>query len=312
MAVLEASARPAGTAAQPKRRRRSERWTPYWLIGPTVALIAVFLIYPIGNVVYYSLFKYNVTKPWANGFVGLGNYRQMLADPLFWNSLTFTTKWVVVEVVLQLVFGVLLALVINESFVGRALARALVFSPWAVSGVLTTTIWLLIYNPTTGFGRYLADFGIGEYGKSPLIDGSSAFWAAVLAELWRGVPFFAILILADLQSISGDLYEAAEVDGAGPVRKFWSITLPHLRNGIILTTLLRSIWEFNNVDLLYTLTGGGPGHATMTLPLYVARMAVDAKEFGYGSALTMSAFVILAVFSMIYLWSSRMGREDKS
>lgn len=312
MAVLEASAKPVGIAAPRGRRRRSGRWTPYLLIGPTVSLIAVFLIYPIGNVVYYSFFKYNVTKPWANGFVGLGNYRQMLADPLFWSSLTFTTKWVVVEVVLQLVFGVLLALVINESFIGRALARALVFSPWAVSGVLTTTIWLLIYNPTTGFGRYLADFGIGEYGKSPLIDGNSAFWAAVLAELWRGVPFFAILILADLQSISGDLYEAAEVDGAGAVRKFWSITLPHLRNAIILTTLLRSIWEFNNVDLLYTLTGGGPGHSTMTLPLYVARMAVDAKEFGYGSALTMAAFVILAVFSMVYLWSSRMGREDKS
>ena len=312
MAVLEASAKPAGIAAPPARRRRSGRWTPYLLIGPTVSLIAVFLIYPIGNVVYYSFFKYNVTKPWANVFVGLGNYRQMLADPLFWSSLTFTTKWVVVEVVLQLVFGVLLALVINESFIGRALARAQVFSPWAVSGVLTTTIWLLIYNPTTGFGRYLADFGIGEYGKSPLIDGNSAFWAAVLAELWRGVPFFAILILADLQSISGDLYEAAEVDGAGAVRKFWSITLPHLRNAIILTTLLRSIWEFNNVDLLYTLTGGGPGHSTMTLPLYVARMAVDAKEFGYGSALTMAAFTILAVFSMVYLWSSRMGREDKS
>src|SRR5665647_3341036 len=177
MAVLEADAPPAGTGAPPVwRRRSSERWTPYALIAPTAALIAVFLIYPIGNVVYYSLFKYNVIKPWANGFVGLDNYRQMLADPLFWNSLAFTTKWVLVEVVLQLVFGVVLALLINESFIGRTLARSLVFSPWAVSGVLTTTIWLLIYNPTTGFARYLADFGIGEYGTSPLIAGNSAFW----------------------------------------------------------------------------------------------------------------------------------------
>jgi multiple sugar transport system permease protein len=313
MAVLEAGAPPAGTGAPPEpRRRQRERWTPYALIAPTALLIAVFLIYPIGNVVYYSLFKYNVTKPFANGFVGLGNYRQMFADPLFWSALVFTTKWVVVEVSLQLIFGVALALVINESFIGRALSRALVFAPWAVSGVLTTTIWLLIYNPTTGFGRYLADYGIGEYGSSPLIASNSAFWAAVLAELWRGVPFFAILILADLQSISADLYEAAEVDGAGPIRRFRSITLPHLRNAIILSTLLRAVWEFNNVDLLYTLTGGGPGHATTTLPLYVARQAVDAKEFGYGSALTMSAFVILALFSITYLWLSRVGREEKS
>jgi multiple sugar transport system permease protein len=313
MAVLEASSPPTGTGAPPARKRRQrERWTPYALIAPTAALVAVFLVYPIGNVVYYSLFQYNVTKPWANGFIGLDNYSKMFGDPLFWNSLVFTTKWVVVEVVLQLIFGLILAIVINESFIGRALSRSLVFAPWAVSGVLTTTIWLLIYNPTTGFARYLADFGIGEYGTSPLTGINSAFWAAVLAELWRGVPFFAILILADLQSISGDLYESAEVDGAGRIRKFWSITLPHLRNAIILSTLLRSVWEFNNVDLLYTLTGGGPGNATMTLPLYVVRMAVDAKEFGYGSALTMAAFVILACFSITYLWLSRMGQDDKS
>ncbi|GAA4988042.1 sugar ABC transporter permease [Kineococcus glutinatus] len=317
MAVLGTRATPAqGPPAPPgeERRRpvRRERWTPYLLLAPTALLIAVFLVYPIGTVVQYSLYKYNVTKPWANGFVGLDNYARMLEDPMFWDSLAFTAKWVVVEVGLQLVFGLALALIINETFVGRAVSRALVFSPWAVSGVLTTTIWLLIYNPTTGFGRYLADLGIGEYGTSPLIDSTSAFWAAVLAELWRGVPFFAILILADLQSVSGDLYEAAEVDGAGRLRRFWSVTLPHLKNAIILSTLLRAVWEFNNVDLLYTLTGGGPGNATMTLPLYVARTAVDAKEFGYGSALTMAAFAILAVFSVTYLWLVRAGREDKA
>lgn len=301
MAVLQAT-----------RRRPREHWTPYALLAPTLVLVAIFLLYPIGSVVYYSLFKYNVTKPRSNGFIGLQNYRDMLADQMFWDSLQFTTQWVVVEVGLQLVLGLGLALVINETFVGRSLARSLVFSPWAVAGVLTTTIWLLIYSPTTGFSRYLADIGIGSYGTSPLIEGTSAFWAAVLAELWRGVPFFAILLLADLQTISQDLYEAAEVDGAGRLQRFWSVTLPHLKNAIILSTLLRAVWEFNNVDLLYTLTGGGPGNATMTLPLYVARMAVDAKEFGYGSALTVSAFLILAIFSIAYLKLSRVGREDKA
>jgi len=130
MAVLEAGAPPAriGAPRGPRRRRR-DRWTPYALIAPTVVALGVFLIYPIGNVVYFSLYHYNVTKPWTNGFAGLDNYRQMSADPLFWNSLVFTSKWVVVEVVLQLIFGLALAIVINESFVGRALARALVFSP---------------------------------------------------------------------------------------------------------------------------------------------------------------------------------------
>jgi multiple sugar transport system permease protein len=316
MAVTSTAGRPGATPASPRsepsRRRRSlnRRWTPYALLAPTVLLIAIFLAYPIGNVVYYSLYKYNVIKPWNNGFVGLGNYTAMLADQKFWQSLAFTAQWVVVEVGLQLVLGLLLALVINETFAGRTFARALVFSPWAVSGVLTTTIWLLLYNPTTGFGHLLAGIGIGEYGMSPLAEGPTAFWAAVVAELWRGVPFFAILILADLQSVSTDLYEAAAVDGAGRLRRFWSITLPHIRNALVLSTLLRAVWEFNNVDLLYTLTGGGPGNATMTLPLYVARMAVDAKEFGYGAALTMAAFVILALFSITYLWLVRAGRED--
>jgi multiple sugar transport system permease protein len=306
MAVLQAEAPPG------KARRPRERWTPYALLAPTLVLVAIFLLYPIGSVVYYSLFKYNVTKPRSNGFIGLENFQTMLHDQMFWDSLRFTTQWVVVEVGLQLVLGLGLALVINETFIGRSLARSLVFSPWAVAGVLTTTIWLLIYSPTTGFSRYLADLGIGSYGESPLIDGTSAFWAAVLAELWRGVPFFAILLLADLQTISQDLYEAAEVDGAGRLQRFWSVTLPHLRNAIVLSTLLRAVWEFNNVDLLYTLTGGGPGNATMTLPLYVARMAVDAKEFGYGSALTVTAFLILAIFSIAYLKLSRVGREDSA
>jgi multiple sugar transport system permease protein len=307
MAVLNA---PAPARAAPRRRR--ERWTPYLLIAPAGLLVAVFLLYPIGSVIYYSLYDYNVTKPWSNGFAGLDNYVTMVGDAQFWQSLVFTARWVLVEVGLQLVFGLALALIINESFVGRAIARALAFAPWAVSGVLTTTIWLLIYSPTTGVGRYLADAGIGRYGTSPLANAGSAFWAAVGAELWRGIPFFAILILADLQSISRDLYESAEVDGAGRFRRFWSITLPHLRTAIIVSTLLRAVWEFNNVDLLYTLTGGGPGGATTTLPLYVARLAIDAKEFGYGSALTVAAFVILAVFSGTYLWLVRMGRDQNS
>jgi multiple sugar transport system permease protein len=286
------------------------RGTPYLLLAPTMVLMLVFLLYPLISIGYFSLQKYSVIKPWDNGFIGLGNFQEMLTDNLFWESLGFTAQWVVVEVILQLLGGLIMALIVNEVFKGRGIARAILFSPWAVSGVLTTTIWLLIYNPAVGINKYLADVGIGEYGTSPLTDGSSAFWAAILAELWRGVPFFAILILADLQSVSPDLYEASHVDGAGRIRRFWSITLPHLKNAIILATLLRGVWEFNNVDLLYTLTGGGPANATTTLPLYVAKVAIDSKEFGYGSALTVAAFIILSFFTILYLRMAKFGSED--
>ncbi len=287
---------------------RTRTWAPYALIAPTLVLMAIFLVYPIASVGWFSLRQHTVTQPWKNGFIGFENFRRMLFDdPLFWQSLVFSAKWVVVEVGLQLVLGLVLALIVNETFVGRGLARSLVFSPWAVSGVLTTGIWILLYNPSTGIFQQLAQWGIGDPGTSVLGDPATVFPATVVTELWRGVPFFAILLLADLQTIPKDLYEAASVDGAGRWRRFVSVTLPHLRDAIVLSTLLRAVWEFNNVDLIYTLTGGGPANQTTTLPLYVARKAVDSHDFGYGSALTMAGFVILLFFSILYLRLSKFG-----
>ncbi|WP_231642111.1 carbohydrate ABC transporter permease [Nocardia sp. NRRL S-836] len=287
---------------------RTRTWAPYALIAPTLALMLVFLVYPIASVGWFSLRQHTVTQPWKNGFIGFENFRRMLfEDQLFWQSLAFSAKWVVVEVGLQLVLGLVLALIVNETFVGRAVARSLVFSPWAVSGVLTTGIWILLYNPSTGVFQQLAQWGIGDPGTSVLGDPATVFPATVVTELWRGVPFFAILLLADLQTIPNDLYEAASVDGAGRWRRFVSVTLPHLRDAIVLSTLLRAVWEFNNVDLIYTLTGGGPANQTTTLPLYVARKAVDSHDFGYGSALTMAGFAVLLFFSILYLRLSKFG-----
>jgi len=295
------------TAVRSRRRTGS----PYLLIAPATVLVAVFLVYPVLSVFWESLRRHNLTRPLDDGFAGLANYRAMLADDVFWHSLRFTGQWVVVEVILQLVLGLALALVLNRTFAGRGLARALAFSPWAVSGILTTTIWLLLYNPSTGVGRYLADAGIGHYGTSLLADPGTTFWALVLAELWKGIPFFAILILADLQSIPADLYEAADVDGAGALRKFTAVTWPSIRHAVVLATLLRAVWEFNNVDLPYTLTAGGPAGSTTTLPLYVAQTAIHDQDFGYGSALTVTAFVLLTVASLLYLRFSATTREGQ-
>lgn len=292
------------------KRHRAARRVPYLLIAPAALLMLGFIVYPMLSVLYYSLQNYNVTKPWRNGFAGFDNFTTIFTDDsLFWSSLLFSLKWVVAEVGLQLALGLVLALIVNQTFVGRGISRAMVFSPWAVSGVLTTTIWMLLYNPSTGISRYLADAGIGEYGTSVLANPDTVFPAAVLAELWRGVPFFAILILADLQSIPGELYEAASVDGANRWRQFFHITLPHLKDAIVLSTLLRAVWEFNNVDLLYTLTGGGPAGQTTSLPLYVADTGIKGHDFGYASALTTVAFVILLFCSIIYLRLSKFGGD---
>ncbi|SBU94956.1 carbohydrate ABC transporter membrane protein 1, CUT1 family [Streptomyces sp. Ncost-T6T-1] len=309
-------AQPAAVATPPpkapRRRTAAPRRLPYLLIAPAGLLMLGFIAYPVLSVFYYSLQNYNVTKPWRNGFAGLDNFRRIFTeDDQFWSTLGFSAQWVFTQVSLQLVLGLALALIVNQTFIGRGISRAMVFSPWAVSGVLTSTIWILLYNSSTGFSRYLADAGIGEYGTSVLSDTGTVFWAATVTELWRGVPFFAILILADLQSVSKELYEAASVDGAGRLRQFFHITLPHLRDAIILATLLRGVWEFNNVDLLYTLTGGGPAGETTTLPLYVANTGIEGHDFGYASALTTVAFVILLFCSIVYLRLSKFGGDTK-
>ena len=291
----------------PARRTVRGSSTPYLLIAPAALLIAVFVALPVGVVAAFSLFQYNVAKPWSNHFTGVGNFVIMSADPAFWRSLLVTAAWVGVEVVLQLTLGLGLALLLNRAFRGRALTRALSFAPWAVSGVLTTQIWLLIYSPTTGIAQVLSQLG-HQSDLAPLASATGAFWSAAVAELWRGLPFFAIMLLADMQAIPLELYEAADVDGAGKLEQFRFVTLPHLREAILITTLLRAVWEFNNVDLLFTLTNGGPAGATTTLPLLIVNQAVNNQNFGYGSALTVVGFVILLVGSIVYL---RIGQGSK-
>ena len=289
----------------------AQRRAPYWLIAPAVILMAVFIAVPVVSVGVYSLFRWNVSKPWATEFLGLDNFRVIFTeDPEFWGILLTTVWWVGASVSLQFVLGLALALLLNQAFRGRSFVRSLSFAPWAISGVLATQIWLLIYNPATGIASVLQNIGISN-DFAPLVGQESAFWAAVIAELWRGLPFFTIILLADMQSIPADLYEAAKVDGATRWQEFRHITVPYLKQAIILTTLLRAVWEFNNVDLLYPLTGGGPAGATTTLPLYIVNEAITGRNFGYGSALTVVGFVILAIFSVLYLRLTRGSRGEE-
>ena len=309
------ASRPQARAADLTVRRRAGRrrsWLPYLTLLPASVLIASFVVFPVATVFYYSLQQYDVTRPYLNGFVGLDNFRQVLtADDVFRTSLGVSVKWVGSEVVGQLVLGMILALVLNSAFRGRGLARSLLFSPWAVSGVVVTTMWKLLYNPFTGMlDTVLTRAGIIHEPIQWLSDLNTVFGAVVAAELWRGVPFFAIVLLAALQGIPTDLYEAASVDGAGRWQAFTRVTLPLLKDAIILATLLRGVWEFNNVDLIYTMTAGGPGDLTTTLPLYVVNQAIRYHNFGYGSALSVVAFAVLLLFAVLYLRLGRFGRDD--
>lgn len=294
------------------RKFKMDNWIPYLFILPSFLIIATFLFYPIGTVFYYSFQHYDISAPFYNKFAGLDNFVKIFTDdklfiPSLWNSL----KWVVSEVSLQLVFGMIFALLLNQTFKFRGLVRAVAFIPWAVSGVLASVMWSLMYNEHMGvFNDLLMKIGIINEPQAFLASTSSAFIAVIIAELWRGIPFFAITLLASLQSISEELYEAADIDGASKWKSFIHITLPQLKNTIILTTLLRVVWEFNNVDLIFNLTGGGPAQSTTTLTMYIANLAVNGSNFGYGSALTVISFILLFIFAMVYLKISRYEKED--
>jgi multiple sugar transport system permease protein len=290
-------------------RKRTDLF-PYLLIFPTVVLILGIMVVPVLSVFGLSVQQLDMTRIFDNKFVGVDNFATILTqDPLFWQSLVTTLGWVAWEVGLQVVFGLVVALLLNAKFVGRAGARALVFLPWAVSGVLTTMLWILLYSQYNGLiNHLLLSMKLVDAPLAWLASPDLVFPSVVVAELWRGLPFFAITILAALQGIPKDVYEAADIDGCGPARRLWSITLAYLKGAILFSALLRCIWEFNSIDMIFTMTGGGPLDLTLTLPIYMMRTSVIEQNVGYGAALGTLSFVVLMVFALVYLKFNGYGK----
>jgi multiple sugar transport system permease protein len=285
---------------------------PYCLLAPGMIFIAVFMFYPIINTFLLSFRNYVLTSPQDWGFAGLKNYITIFTrDSDFYKIARNSAVWTVSSVLVQTILGLILALTLNQYFSGRGFVRALIFSPWAVSGILVSIMWSFIYSETNGLlNDILFKLGLIEQGIAWFSRPGKAMAAAVIANVWRGIPFFAISFLSALQTISPDFYEAAGIDGAGTFYCFRRITLPLIKEAIVLTTLLRTIWTLNLVDLLWGLTRGGPNNATMTLPLYVVSKFNDSLDIGYAAALSGIMALLLSIFSIVYLKISRMGKES--
>ena len=292
-------------------KKEKFNFAPYILILPACLLMGLIMIYPLGKVFYLSFQHYNPTKPFTNGFAGLDNFITIFTKKEFYNALGVSAEFVACEVVLQLIFGMIVALILNQKFKGRGFFRALTFIPWALSGVLTAVLWSIMFNQHFGvLNDLLAKLGIIKEPIAWLANTKFVLGSVIVAELWRGIPFFAISLLAAMQGLPDDIYEAARVDGSTKFQTFRFITLPMLKNTIVLTTLLRTIWEFNSVDLIYSLTGGGPVGKTTTLSMLIANQAIKTSNYGYGSALSVVSFAILAVIAVIYMKLSGFGKEE--
>ncbi|QEY35280.1 sugar ABC transporter permease [Caproiciproducens galactitolivorans] len=293
-------------------RRISDKVFPYLLIAPTAILILLVMVYPIFRVFYLSFQNYDLTNPFMDGFAGISNFVKLFTDdPLFFSSIGITFKWVLLQVVFQLLLGLIVALILNAKFRGRGVVRAISLVPWAVSGVLITMLWSLMYDQNSGlFNDLLIRMGILKGHIAWLADNRTFFAAIIVAELWRGIPFFAITLLASLQSIPEDIYESSAIDGCGAVRNLIYITLPFLKESIIFATLLRAIWEFNSIDMIFTMTNGGPMDQTTTLPIYMMKTAIIQGNYGYGSAIGVVSFLFLMLFAALYIKISGYGGED--
>ena len=287
--------------------------TPYLLMLPTIVLLCWLLVYPVGNVFYTSLRQEMLSRPKQNAWIGLANYIKIAGDRVFWEALGNSLRWVIAEVGLQLAGGLGLALILKRKFRGCGAFRAILFLPWALSGVLVSMLWSMMYYENVGvLNDLLQRLGVIQKAIAWTGNKDTAFWSLVIAELWRGIPFFAIMLLASLQSVPGELYEACRVDGGNAFQGFFYITFPYVKETLVLTTLLRAIWEFNSVDLILNLTGGGPVHKTTTLAVYLANTARKDGNFGYGSALAVISFLILLVFAAGYLKLSGFGKEEEA
>jgi multiple sugar transport system permease protein len=276
-----------------------ETKTAYWFNAPLIITAVVFILIPVIGTVITSLNRDVTFLP--SKFLGLENYQRMLGDPHFWQSVSFTLLFVMVSVSLELFFGMLFALVLNETMPARGLFRVAILIPWAIPIAISGRIWQLIYNYEYGLFNYLIQFfGISNQPVSWLGSSFGAFSSVVIADVWKTTPFMAIIILAGLSTIPRELYKQAMIDGTNFVQRFFNITLPLLRPVIVVALLFRTVDAIRIFDLVYVLTGGGPGGSTTSLSLYAYNYYVSG-DFGYGSAVSVIVFVFAAVLAVAYI-----------
>jgi multiple sugar transport system permease protein len=263
------------------------------MILPAAVLIVTYLGLPLVTAVITSLFQQD-TITHARRYVGLGNFVWLAQNPLFWESLGRSLYWTVGNAVLQLVGGVGIALLLHANLRGRAIARGIVLFPFIVPAVVAALVWNYMLNDMVGVINYvLQSLHMITQPLGAMSTPSKAMNTIILISVWKFMPFMVVMFLSRLQTLPLELSEAARIDGCGPLRVFTRITLPWLMPVIIVALLLRIIWSFNEFDLPFLLTQGGPLNATMTLPLLIRYLAFDYLDVGKAAAVALVMIVIL-------------------
>ncbi|HJC68486.1 carbohydrate ABC transporter permease [Brachybacterium sp. EE-P12] len=293
-------------SAPTRRRRKDDTKLALLFIAPASFGLLVFLVWPLLTGLYYSLTEYTTLTP--PSWVGLENYRRLLADPVFWNSLKVTVVYVAINIGVQTIVALVIA-VLMQRLTQSTVLRSLVLAPYLVSNVVAAIVFLWILDTQLG----IVNIFLQWVGFDPVSFWSSETWViptVALVNVWRHMGYTALLLFAGLQSIPTFLYEAARTEGAGEITMFRRITLPLLRPILALVLIMTIIGSFQVFDTVSVTTQGGPADASKVLQMYIYDKAFAQYEFGYASALSVALLVILMVITFAQYWMSRAGQSD--
>jgi multiple sugar transport system permease protein len=278
-------------------------------IVPSLVFVSVFTLYPIVESFRLSFYRMILTLPWlGQKMVGWENYLDLWTDPVAWQALRTTLVFVGVTVPSELLLGLGMALVMNEAFRGRGVLRAIVLVPWAIPTVVSSQMWRFIFNDRYGLFNFVLFGGDTARYFAPLADSRFAMLAIMAAEIWKTAPFAALIILAGLQTISDEVYEAASIDGATSWQKFRHVTLPLLWPALLLALLFRTIDALRVFDLVFVMTQGGPADATNVLQFYGYKKTFAEGMIGYGSTIAVTVFMISLILALAYLRALKSER----
>jgi trehalose/maltose transport system permease protein len=288
-----------------KRRQTRLAWL---LLLPSLAVVALVAMYPLGKTIYQSFTDQEFLALLPTQWVGLENYKDLWHDTQFRDSIWTTVKFTLITVTFEFALGLAIALVVNSKFKGRGLMRAVMLVPWAIPTVVAAQMWKWMLDDTFGV---INDAGVRlhilSHSHAWISEPSTALASVCAVDIWKTTPFVALLLLAGLQVIPQDLYEAAEVDGASVLQQFWKITLPLLKPAILVTLIFRTLDALRVFDVFYVFFGNRPD--TQTMAIYAQSTIVGDGYVGYGAAISVAIFLVIAVFVVIYVTVNRVSEE---
>lgn len=275
--------------------------TAFIMLAPAIVFLALLIAFPLGKVVHDAFTHVHLINKSMTGFAGIENFKTVVSDEHFGQAVKNTIYWTVFSVLGEYIVGMTTAVLLNQKFKGRAIFRTCIFIPWLVPIIVAGMTWDWLLNPEFGIINYaLTSLNIIDSPINFLGDSKYAMATVIFVNIWRSFPYYTISFLSALQSIPGDLAEAASIDGAGVFRRFFSITLPQLRSVSLVIVFIHVIWTAVNFDFIWVMTEGGPNYATETLPIMIYRYSMKKFDVGAASALSTMMFTIMVVLFVFY------------